>query len=390
MWIAAGLAPLSVAGWSVHGVAHAEEASIEAALEEPRKAKWEAKRKALDEFGRGKNQFHQKNAAEAIPLLVASLEKQAGCGTCLDYLAHSLIEAERYDDAVRAGRLLMKLFPERSEGTEAVSKAYYEGQQWKEAAAATTEAIGLEPKSSKLWWRRTTALRLAGESDEALRLLDEEAKAAELPAADADCMRIQLLASTGDSVGARGLWESCDETKNLDLQRYSEGWLAMSEGDAELAAKRLMMSGNDSALSRIALAFVRLDQGKVEAALNLVQKAMEKGGGQYWDGRLAEARALRAAGKPAEALAALQEGPLAEGWEAAHAKLDATHMALAARGPDWPEEAMRQASALYIALLVETGDEESAKAAHASIVKVHGEHEAFDQAFEPPAKADEE
>ncbi len=367
--------------------AHAEDANVDVtpALQTPKKAKWEAKGKALDPFGRGDTKRKNEDWAAALPLLVEAASKQPGCGKCLDSLSRALIGAERYEDAVKVADLLVQLYPDRDEGHLRISDAWTKAEDWEKAVQATTAILERDKANVGLWWRRNSALRELGWFDQAREFLDG-AEAAGVAKPEIACLRITLRAAEGDAVGARGLWEECGTAGNLELKRYAEGWLAMAEGDVELAAKRLVLSGADEQMSRVALAFLRLDQGKHEGALNLSEKMLAEGGAHAWDAWLAKAMALKALGRNDDAAAALKSGPMADGWAEAHPEATATDVVLVARGPDWPKEVGRRAAALHIELLALAGDAEGAKALYDQAVAVHGESDDLKAALEtaPP------
>ncbi|MBX2796449.1 MAG: tetratricopeptide repeat protein [Myxococcales bacterium] len=376
--------------WMVAGAlgiappAHAEDVDLSSALEQPKKASWDPKRKTMDAYGRGNTQRRKGNNDDALPLLVQALEKQPGCGKCLNGLALALIDSERFDQAIEVGNLIDVLYPDRKEGKRHVGTAQRKAERWGDAAETYAAAVEQDPKSSTMWWRRVDSLRRDGQSETATELL-EDAKDTELEKGAIACLEIQLAASAGDAVGARALWETCDESKNLDLKRYSEGWLAMAEGDAELAAKRLVVSGADENLARIALAFHRLDEGKSEGALNLLDRMANEGGDPRWDGALARARALYGLQRYDEAVEALASGPRAEGWQDAVSEPPRDAVNLVARGPDWPKQVMQQAAELHIRLLAAKGEAEAAQALHDEVVQVMGEDERFTEALTPPS-----
>ena len=373
------------------GSALADEAvDITPALAAAKKPKWDPKGKTIDAYGRGEAKNRQRSKAGGLAasvFLVQAVDTQPGCGKCLNQLASALTYGERYGDAVKVAEHLRDLYPERKEGNRRLATAHFQAKNWTEAAAAYSAAIEQDPKNIILWQNRTDSLRLAGKLDEARSVISGATEQG-LDQAAVDCLRIQLAASEGDAAEARKLWASCEEAKNLDVKRFSEGWLAMAEGNTELATTRLAMSGGDEELTRIALAFLRLDQGKPKAALNLADKAIEEGD-DHWDTQVAKARALLSLGRAEEALAVLDAGPMAAGWEEAHKNITVTKVMLTPRGPDWPVEVVRMASAAKIAALVAQGKADEAQAAYDATVAVHGAHESFDEALKSTDEGEE-
>jgi tetratricopeptide (TPR) repeat protein len=357
-------------------------APIESALEIPKKGKWDPKGKAIDPFGRGDAKRKQLAWEEAIPLLVTSLEKQPGCGKCLVSLAIALTEGQRYEDAVRVGQVLNTVYPERKEGWQRISETWTKAQHEEEAIEATSKYLEIEKDDSNMWWRRNQFLLQLGQYDEAAKWFDGAA-AAGLPDQDLACLKIQLMAAQSDPVGARDLWSTCDGGENVDLRRYTEGWLAVAEGDPELAAKRLAMSTNDD-FARLMIAFIRLDQEKYEVANNLVTRLFPK---KDWalDAHLAHAEALHGLGKDDEALAVLTKTLMGEGWQERHKSLSAEQMLLKTRGPEWPKDVGRRAVTVNLEILKAKGDMEGAHALYLQAAEIYGPADALKRAAgEPP------
>jgi len=366
--------------------AHADDLSV--ALQPTKKTHWDPKGKALDPFGRGDAKRRGDDLDAALPLLLSSLKAQPGCGKCLDSLARLLVKAERYDDAVRIGHHLDSLYPDRTEGLLRVAQARETQEDWTATAEAMTAALENEPDSVSLWRRRNTALRLLGDYDQAGTLL-EGANDIGVEEGAVACMQIQLHAARGEPEAARALWEPCDEAKSLDLKRTSEGWLALAEGDAELGAKRLAMSGADKNLTRVALAWMRLEQGRAEAALNLAAKVIEEDGAWAWDAHLALAQAHDAMGQPEDALATLTAGPMAPGWEEKHPVAGPRNVMMVPRGPTWPGEVARRAAVLHVSLTARTADADTAQQAYDAVLAVHGASDELTAALQPEPPAAE-
>lgn len=361
-------------------------ADISDALKPAKKGKWDPKGKAIDPFGRGDAKRKQEAWGEAIPLLVESIDAQPGCGKCLSSLALALSGAERYDDAVKVAMVIVNLYPDRKEGWQRVSDVWDKApQKSRECVDATTKYLEIEAakSDSDMWWRRNRHLLQLAEIDEANKLLDG-AEAAGLKKEDVSCLRIQLLAASDDPVGARDLWSACDQSENVDLKRYSEGWLALSEGETELAAKRLMMAGADN-FARLTIAFLRIDESKYDMALNLTTKLLED---EEWaDARLAKAQALHGLGKDDESLAELDAHLMGDGWVAKHQALSSDQVLLKPKGSEWPKSVGRQAATLEIQLLSAKGDAAKAKAVYDDAVKLYGEADL--KAVEPAMPAPE-
>ena len=357
------------------GVSEASEFDLGTALEQPRKAKWDPKGKAIGPYGRGTAQRDQPEAA--IPLLVQSLEVQPGCGKCLNALGSSLRKAEAYDQAVQVGELLIALYPDKDEGYTSVLRAQALAERWSETADAAAAALAKnDPGSmSYLWTMRTDALIKAGRSEEAARLLNEEMTEG-VKDADVGCMKVLVATAQGDAGAATEAWATCEESEYLSLKRGAEGWLAISEGRREHGAKRVAMSGGDEELARVALAWSRLEGGEGEAALNLVNKAIEDGR-MEWDVLLFKAEALASLERLDEASETLAMGPLADDW----ASVDAPPVLMLARGPEWPKMVAMRSAALQIAIHARSENPDGASALHAEAVAAYGEHPIFDKAL---------
>lgn len=346
-------APVSTPAASDAAASGAAAAPIDSALSVPKKPKWDPKGKSIDPFGRGDAKRKQEDWAAAIPLLVTSLEKQPGCGKCLSSLAQSLTGAKRYEDAVRVGDVVNKLYPDRKEGWQRVSDTWTAAQREQEAIDATTKYLEIAKDDSNMWWRRNQFLMQLGQFDDAAKWF-AGAEAAGLPKEDLACLKIQLMAAQSDPVGARDLWSTCDEGENLELRRYTEGWLALAEGDSDLAAKRLVLSGSDN-FARLLIAFIRIDQGKYEMANNLVVRLLPD---NDWalDAHLAHAESLHGLGKDDEALTVLQEHLTGEGWVERHKALSLEQMMLKPKGAAWPAEVGRRAVETQLEILHARGD----------------------------------
>lgn len=342
---------------------------IESALEVPKKGKWDPKGKAIDPFGRGDAKRKQEAWNDAIPLLVTSLEKQPGCGKCLSSLAQALTGAGRYEDAVRVGDVLNKVYPERKEGWQRISDTWAKAQRAQETVDATSKYLEISKDDSTMWWRRNQFLLQLGQFDDAATWFSG-AEAAGLTKEDLACLKIQLMAAQSDPVGARDLWSTCDAGENLDLRRYTEGWLAFAEGDAETAAKRLAMSPDDD-FARLMIAFIRIDQDKFEMANNLVTRLFPK---NEWalDAQLAHAEALHGLGKSDEALATLKASLMGDGWIERHKGLSLEQMILKSKGPDWAKTVGRRAVIAQLEILKAKGDMEGAHALFLEAVPVYG------------------
>lgn len=355
--------------FAIESPALAQDAAVDItpALASPKKPKWDPKGKAIGPFGRGDAKRKQEAWSEAVPLLVEALDAQPGCGKCLVSLAGALVGAERHEDAVKVGELINQLYPDRSEGWLKISDAWQAAGEPRKSVDAASEYLAAKKDDTALWWRRNKLLLQLGAFDEAGALLDG-AEAAGVKKEDVACLRVQLLAAEAEVGPARELWPTCDESVNADLQRYSEGWLAMAEGDAELAAKRLTMAGADD-FARVTIAFLRLDQSKPDMALNMLAKLERPA--EWADAHLALALALNGVGKGTEALAELRDHGLG-GVPA----VTAENVLLKPKGPEWPTEVARRAAILEIGLVALT-DAAEATALYEKAKAAFGESEAL-------------
>ena len=173
---------------------------IAPALAAPKKAKWEAKGKALDPYGLGNTKRKQEAWTEAIPLLVDSLKAQPGCGQCLDALARTLSSAKRYDDALSVARFLDAQYPDRTEGKRRISDTLSEAQRVEECVEATSRLLEVEKADLGLWWRRNRLLLQLGRFDDAKKML-EGAVAAGISKENTACLQIQVLSAQADPAG---------------------------------------------------------------------------------------------------------------------------------------------------------------------------------------------
>lgn len=355
------------------------EVDISAALEKPKKGKWDPKGKAIDPYGRGDAKRKQEAWAEAIPLLVEALDAQPGCGKCLDSLSRALDGAKRYADAVKVGTLMTELYPDKNQGWARIATAHIDAEEFHEAVDATSHFLEVTKDDSYMWWQRNRLLLQLADYEGAEKWLTGAADAG-LSAEDAACLKVQILAATGKPVEARELWPTCDAGSNADLKRYSEGWVALAEGDKELAATKLVMAGADD-FGRLTIAFIRIDQGKFDMAHNLASKLLED---TTWalDGWLADAEALHGLGKDVEARKILDEHLVGDGWQQKQAAFTLQQVLLKPNGATWPQEVGKRAALLQVAILAGTGDTPAAAAFAADVAEVYGESPALQAALD--------
>lgn len=358
-------------------------ADIAPALTQPKKAKWDAKGKALNSYSLGNTKRKQDDQAEAISLLVQALTAQPGCGQCLSSLALALTSAKRYDDAIVVGNFLDQLYPDRSDGRRRVSDTLADAQRSAECVTATSRFLEMEKADTAMWQRRNYHMLQLAQFDEAKAMLDG-AVAAGLSKEHTACLQLQVFAANEDPVAARELWGTCDLGEDLDLRRYSEGWLAMSERDYTTAAKRLILGAGDD-FARLTVAHLRLDEGKPDLALNLVTK-IEESPQWSWaiDLHLAHALALHGVGKDKEALELLGKTLMADGWPEKHRAYDIKSVLLKPHGHDWPKEVGLRAAVLDVTLLVAAGELESAKSIQQEAIAIYGDKPELIAALPPP------
>lgn len=360
----------------------ADSTDIAPALDVPKKGSWDPKGKAIDPFGMGDAKRKGENYAEAIPLLVESVEVQPGCGKCLSALAGALRGAKRFEDAEKVGMVLVQLYPDRGDGWRRISDAWHDALESQKCIDATTKYLEIEKDDANYWWRRNRHVIQLGRYDEAVALLDG-GEAAGVAKEDVACMRIQVHAAKGEPAAGRELWATCDAGENVDLRRETEGWLALAEGDTELAAKRLTMAGADD-FARLTIALVRIESSQFEGALNLTTKLLETQG-WAWDAHLVQAEALAGLGRGDEAWTALSRALMAEGWGEKHKAIGLEQVMLRARGQTWPKEVALRTEVLAIRLLAQKGDAAGAQAVYDQAVALHGESDRLKAALAPPA-----
>jgi len=362
------------------------------ALEEPKKGKWDPKGKAMEIYLQARIQMKKEDWDAATELYVQSLDKQAGCGKCLNELGDVLIGAERYDDAASTGELLAKLYPDKVNGWANVAAAMRKKRAWQESIDALDKVIEVDPDASWAWGDRTDSYIQMGDTDKPMSLLDG-AEEAGLKADAVACLRVTLYTARDDADAARKEWdEGCAESKAADLRRPAEGWLALVEGDAEKAAKALMRAGSGDAI-RLAMAMARYDQGKLDASVNLCDKLLEDLEVTAWDVHVTKARALFALQKPDEAMEQLRAELLSEGWEDKHKNASSKDVLLKAKGKGWAKELGLTSTELGVRILSEAGKAEEAQALFDKAVAIYGETEGLKAAITPPeteeAPADE-
>lgn len=368
----------------------ADAVDIAPALVQPKKAKWDPKGKAMEDYLQARIQLKKEDWNKATELYVASLAKQAGCGKCLNELGDVLIGAERYDDAVASGELLASLYPDKVNGWANVAAAEMKARDFEGAIAAYDKVIGIDSDASWAWVERNDAYIQLGRTDDALTVLDGGEDAG-IDAKEIACARVLVYTARDEVETARTEWETCSESDNADLRRSAEGWLALVDGNAEKAAKALMRAGSSDAI-RLALAMARYDEGKPEASLNLSDKLLADLDWSPWDAHVVRARALMALDRKADALEQLQADILADGWVEAHPKAGAGNVLLKAKGKGWAKELGLTSAELAIAILNDQGEADAAKALYDQAVTIYGETEglkgslATDAAEEAPAE----
>jgi len=362
---------------------------ISPALVEPRKAKWDPKGKAMNIYLQARIQLKKEDWDAATELYVQSIEKQEGCGKCLNELGDVLIGAERYDDAAKTGELLAKLYPDKINGWANVANAMRKKRSWQPSIDALDKVIEIDPDASWAWADRTDSYIQLGETNTPLDLLDT-AEEAGLKEGQVACLRVVVHTARDDAEAAREQWEAaCADSKDANLRRPAEGWLALVEGDAEKAAKALMRAGSGDAI-RLAMAMARYQEGKLEASVNLADKLLGDLDWEPWDAHVIKARALFALEKKQEALDQLQVEMLADDWADAHANADMSHVLLKAKGKGWSKELGLTATELGVRILSDLGEADQAQAMYDQAVEIYGETEGLKAAIAPPEGEEEE
>jgi tetratricopeptide (TPR) repeat protein len=359
--------------------AQADEPDIAPALEQPKKAKWDPKGKAMDAYLQARIQMKKEDWAKATELYVDSLDKQAGCGKCLNELGDVLIGAERYDAAAETGKLLAELYPDKVHGWANVANAMRKKRDWQASIDALDKVIAIDADAGWAWNDRTDSYIQLGKTDDALEMLDGGTDAG-IAAEDIACNRVLVYTARDDVDSAREQWETCTDSKSADLRRSAEGWLALTEGDAEKAAKSLMRAGTGDAI-RLALAMARYEEGKLDASVNLIDKLLADLDWSPWDAHVVRAQALIGLDRGDEALEQLQAAILADGWVEAHPDAGAPQVLLKAKGKGWAKELGLTAAELAVSVLAAKGDREAAQALYDQAVTVYGETEGLKNAL---------
>jgi tetratricopeptide (TPR) repeat protein len=357
--------------------------SIDEALAQPKKAKWDPKGKSMEIYLQARIQMKKEAWDEATDLYVQSVAKQNGCGKCLNELSDVLIGAKRYDDAAKVGELLAALYPDKIHGWANVHNARMKQRAWTDAIAAGDKLLAVDPDLGWAWTSRNRAYVNDGRTDEALTLLDG-AEAAGVAKEDVACNKVLVYTARTELDLAKEQWEVCKDSKDADVKRLAEGWLALTQGDVEKASKSLMRAGASDDI-RLALAIGRYDEGKYEQSLNLAHKLVDELDWTPWDAQVALARAQAASGDVDGAQATLKMVVLADGWEDAHKGASMDKVLMKAKGPSWPKLQGELAAALMIRTLHEQGKADEAAAWFEKAKAVHGETESLVTANTPPA-----
>lgn len=342
------------------------------ALVEKGKPDWEPKGKALELFGRAETKRGVSAWSDALPLYVESLKALPGCGKCLQGLGRALTGAERWDDAVKVGDHLAKLYPDRKEGPYISANALTKARRPEDAIPAWDRFLAIDTASVVGWNARNLAYLRLGRNDDALKALEGGTKVGE---GDMACFKTQVALSKGDVDEARLSFPRCDENGDVEVQRMVEGWLLLQEGKANEAQSKLAQGGGEDD-TRLSLALVRLSEGKYDQAVNLTTKLVES---SPWalDGQLAHARALYGLNKADEALTVLDQHLTKAGWEAEHPKFGRNDLLLFLASPNRAADVAKEALALKILILQGKGDVAGAEALRVAAVKVHGEGPLF-------------
>ncbi len=356
--------------------------SIDPALSQPKKGKWDPRGKAMEAYLQARIQMKKEAWDEATELYVQALSKQSGCGKCLNELADVLIGAKRYDEAAQVGELTAILYPEKINGWANVHNARMKQRAWAMAVDAADNLLAVDPDAGWAWTSRNRAYINDGRTDEALATLDG-GEAAGLAAEDVACNRVLVYTARTEIDQAKEQWEICKESKDADVKRLAEGWLALTDGDVEKASKSLMRAGASDDI-RLALAIGRYDEGKFEQSLNLATKLVEELDWSPWDAHVALARAQAAAGDIDGAHATLTKVVLADGWEGTHKDASMDKVLMKAKGPSWPNMQGEMALALMIRTLHQQGKADEATAWFEKAKATHGETEALTMANTPP------
>lgn len=351
------------------------------ALAEKGKPSWEPKGKALESFGRGDTKRKTEAYGEAVTMLVESLTVQPGCGKCLYALGQSFVGQKRWDDAVRVGDHLARLYPDHKEGPYLSALAHTRARRPGDAVAAWDAFLKVDTGNLTGWSQRNLAYLRLERHDDADKALG--AAGSGVSEGDLACLRTEIALGRGAVDDARLAFPKCDESGTVDLQRQVEGWLLLQEGKAGEAQSKLAQGGAELD-TRLSLALVRLTEGKYDQAVNLTSRLV---GDEPWalDARLAHARALHGQGKADEALKELDAALTGDGWQQRHAGYGRNDVILFLASPNRAKDVCMEALALKILILGGKGDAAGAEALRQAAIEAHGASALFPEPAPAPA-----
>jgi tetratricopeptide (TPR) repeat protein len=225
---------------------------------------------------------------------------------------------------------------------------------WNRALAAADTLIEMDPDKLRYHLQKQDVYLLTGRYEEAAAAL--EAAKDVLDEKDLACANVKMHAASGDPESGHEAWELCKDSENSSLRNAAEGWLALADGDLSLAVKRATDLGDRDQI-QMALGLLRVEEGKLDAANNLLSALVEERP-KAADARIHYAMVLSELGKSDEALTQLAV-TYGDGWKD---NVDAalTDAVLTARGESWIKSQLQEGAALLASLHKDAGADDSA------------------------------
>jgi tetratricopeptide (TPR) repeat protein len=309
----------------VASVAHADDIDLAPALTEAKKPRWEPRSQDAQTLrGRARTKLNSKKYEDAVPMYLELMALQPGCGVCLAELTRALARGEYSAASLQAAEHLTTLYPAMEMSWSRRLEAADLARDHDLALEMLTKLQGFNEKSWTLRWDEVDILLQLGRFADAKAAI--EAAGENLDAGDAACMMTRVAVAEPDEAAAEEAWATCEADGSEGVRDRVEGWRSIALKDWKNAALHAAGLG-DSAAGDLAVAYLRLEEGKPESAVNLLNAAVE----HHPNGKdLLIVRAL------AQLNAGDSDGAKAS-LDAAEALGDAGYWVLAAAGSDWAD-----------------------------------------------------
>jgi tetratricopeptide (TPR) repeat protein len=221
---------------------------------------------------------------EAIYSLLRYLEESPNDRDVHAFLIAALEADGKYDEAIRAGELAMKIFRSDPGLAVALGRNYYYAGKNEAAVSQLRQAIELDPNDSEIHWLLGIVLQTDGDLEGALKSF-QEAVGKNPENADAHLQMAQVYDQLNRDAEylqaartARRLFESGQNNDGVKGACWEEGWALYKLGRwAESAQASECALGIDDSLApvrfNLGLALLRL--GKPERAKDEYEKALD-------------------------------------------------------------------------------------------------------------------